>query len=118
MIRPAAIATLALAVVAAGCGGGGGSQPAAAPVAATVDIKLYAFSPGDVTVAVGQPVTWTERDDDLEGKGAHSVVADDKTFTSELVKKGATFSFTPSKSGVVKYHCGIHNYMTGTITVR
>lgn len=121
MVTPTAIAALALAVVAAGCGsggGGGGSRPATTPDAAAVAIELYAFMPGSVTVAVGRPVTWTERDDDLEGKGAHSVVADDKSFSSELVKKGETFSFTPAKSGVVKYHCGIHNYMTGTITVR
>ncbi|HWL37474.1 MAG TPA: hypothetical protein VNQ77_14915 [Frankiaceae bacterium] len=119
MVRPTAIATLALAVVAAGCGnGGGGARPAATPGPAQVGIELYAFMPGDVTVAVGQPVTWTERDDDLEGKGAHSVVAEDKSFASELVRKGEMFTFTPAKSGVVTYYCGIHNYMTGTITVR
>jgi plastocyanin len=115
----AAITALALAVVAAGCGGGGGGgRPATTPDAASVAIELYAFTPGSVTVAAGQPVTWTERDDDLEGNGAHSVVADDKSFASELVRKGMTFSFTPSKAGTIRYHCGVHNYMTGTITVR
>lgn len=121
MTRPTAIATLALAVVAAGCGGGdggGGGRPAAAPGPAAVAIELYAFMPAAVTVDVGQAVVWTEKDDDLEGNGAHSVVADDKSFSSELVTKGETFTFTPTKSGTITYHCGIHNYMTGTITVR
>ena len=115
--RSPAVAALALcATVAAGCGGGGG-RPAAAPAPASVAIELYAFKPGEVSVAVGQPVTFVERDEDLEGAGAHSVVADDGSFDSGLVKQGAAFTFTPARRGRVTYHCGIHNYMTGAITV-
>lgn len=109
-----AAALALIAAFTAGCGGGG--MPAAAP--APIAIELYAFSPAAVTVDAGQAVTWTEKDDDLEGNGAHSVVADDKSFDSGLVKKGASFTFTPTASGAIRYHCGIHNYMTGTITVR
>jgi plastocyanin len=115
--RPWLIATLPLVVAAAGCGGGG-TRPAATPAPAGVDIRLYAFTPSSVTVGVGQAVTWTQRDTDLEGQGAHSVVADDKAFDSGLVKDGTTFTFTPARSGTIAYHCGVHNYMTGTITVR
>lgn len=118
---PLRVPALALAgtLAAVGCGGGGdGGRSAATPAPATVDIKLYAFAPGDVTVAVGQPVTWVERDEDLEGKGAHSVVADDATFDSGLIRQDAAFTFTPVKAGVVSYYCGVHNYMKGTVTVR
>jgi plastocyanin len=100
-----------------GCGGGDG-RPAAAPAPVTVEIRLYAFSPKDVTVDAGQPVTWVERDEDLEGNGAHSVIATDKSFDSGLVKQGAAFTFTPTKAGTISYYCGVHNYMTGTVTVR
>lgn len=114
-----AVATVTLVATVAACGGGGGgARPAAAPAPAAVAIELYAFTPAALTVDAGQPVTWTEKDDDLEGEGAHSIVADDKSFDSGLVKKGASFTFKPSKSGTIAYHCGIHNYMTGTITVR
>jgi len=116
---PVSALALAGTLAAAACGGGGAdNRPSAAPAAVTVDIRLYAFSPANVTVDAGQPVTWVERDEDLEGKGAHSVVATDKSFDSGLIKQGAAFTFTPTKAGTIEYICGIHNYMKGTVTVR
>lgn len=115
MPRPRRAAALALsaAVALAGCGGGGG-RPAAAP--ATVEISLYAFAPASVTVARGQAVTWVERDEDVAGKGAHSIVLDDGSYDSGLVARGESVTFTPAASAT--YHCGVHNYMRGAITVR
>ena len=104
---------LSAAVACAGCGGGGG-RPAAAP--ASVSIALYAFSPGSVSIARGESVTWVEKDADIAGKGAHSVVFDDGSYDSGLIRSGDSVTFTPAKSGT--YHCGVHNYMTGAITVR
>jgi plastocyanin len=86
----------------------------AAPAAAEVGIPDYAFAP--VTVAAGARVTWVERDPDIDGNGAHSVVADDGSFSSPVLRQGETFSFDVTRT--VAYHCGIHNYMTGTISVR
>lgn len=112
--RPRGVAALALAAALASAGCGGGGRPAAAP--ATVDIRLYAFTPGNVTIDAGQTVTWVERDDDIAGRGAHSIVLDDGSYDSGLVRNGASVTFAPKATAT--YHCGVHNYMTGTITVR
>jgi plastocyanin len=77
-----------------------------------VSIKDFMFDPGGVTVAKGTTVTWTNGDD-----FAHSVVADDDSFMSEDLDQGATFSQTFDKAGEFSYICGIHNSMTGTVTV-
>jgi plastocyanin len=79
-----------------------------------VAIADYAFSP--VSVTSGSRVTWVERDPDVEGNGAHSVVADDGSFASPVLRNGETFAVTVTRT--VAYHCGIHNYMTGTVSVR
>ena len=113
--RRAVALALAAALASAGCGGGGGRPAAATP--ATVDIRLYAFMPGNLTIDAGQSVTWVERDDDIvAGQGAHSIVFDDGSYDSGLIRNGASATFAPKATAT--YHCGVHNYMTGTITVR
>ena len=102
-------AALALLVLPA-CGAGAASEPPA-----RVEIVNYAFAPREVTVSKGSTVTWTERDEDLAGKGAHNVEGDG--FRSALLAKGAEFTFTFERPGRFVYRCGIHNYMTGTVTV-
>ena len=87
----------------------GGSAPAGAQV---VTIVNFAFAPMDLRVKAGTTVTWTNND-----SAAHTVAATDKSFTSGNLAKGATFQFMFAKAGTYKYICGIHNYMTATITV-
>ncbi len=48
---------------------------------------------------------------------AHTIVADDGSFSSGSLAKGATYSQTFSTKGTYKYHCGIHPTMTATIIV-
>ena len=119
----------ALALVAAGCGssnnGGGNTSTAAAQGTSTapasssgggeVEIKLQniAFDPKDVSVKVGQKVKWNNED-----SVDHNVVANSgATFKSNSFGKGASFEFTPTKAGTIKYVCTIHPGMTGTLTV-
>ena len=110
-------AALALAACSAGADGPAAAPPAP-PATAMVDIAGYAFSPKTITVPAGTVVTWTERDDDIEGTGAHNVVADDGSFSSDPnMAKGAAYSTKPPRPGTYAYHCGIHNYMTGTVVV-
>lgn len=104
-------ATLALLLLPA-CSAGVAARPAE-PKA--VEIVSYAFTPKALTVRAGTTVTWTERDEDVAGKGAHTVAGDG--FTSALLAKGATYSHTFEMPGTYEYICGIHNYMTGTVTV-
>jgi hypothetical protein len=71
------------------------------------------FMPMTLTVAVGTTVTW-KFDDSTD----HTVAADDKSFTSPPLGKGKTYTHTFNSAGTVKYHCSIHPFMTGTITVQ
>jgi plastocyanin len=115
-----------VALAAAGCGGGddnGGSSsgsssstPAASSSGGGVAIKMQniQFDPKDVTVKVGQKVTWTN-DDTV----SHNVTAQSGAdFKSKDFGKDGTFSFTPDKAGTIKYVCTIHPGMTATLTVQ
>lgn len=72
----------------------------------------YRFQPKDLEVAVGTQVTWTNDSD-----AAHTVTADDDSFTSVELGEGETYSRTFDTAGTFAYHCEIHTYMTGTVTV-
>jgi plastocyanin len=80
---------------------------------ATVEIKNFAFSPANLTVAKGTKVTWK-----FEDSAAHTVKADDGSFTSPALSGGKTYSYTFTKTGTFKYICSIHQYMTATVTVK
>ena len=126
-ILPALCAVVALA--AAGCGSSNSSSsststPAASSSTSTaaassgggVAIKMQniAFAPKAVTVKVGQKVTWTN-DDSVD----HNVTSQSgESIKSDNFGKGATFSFTPTKAGTIKYVCTIHPGMDGTLTVQ
>jgi plastocyanin len=115
-----------VALVAAGCGGGssGSSGTSSAPAstsaaaggggAVTIKMQNIAFDPKSTTVKVGQKVTWVN-DDTVD----HNVTANSGAdFKSKDFGKGATFSFTPTKAGTIKYVCTIHPGMTATLTVQ
>ena len=116
----------AVALLAAGCGSSNDnssssssatSTPAASSSGGDVAIKManIAFDPKDVTVKVGQKITWTN-DDSTD----HNVTADSGAdFKSKDFGKGATFEFTPDKAGKITYECTLHPNMKGaTITVQ
>ena len=118
-----------VALAAAGCGSSNSSSsststPAASSSTSTaaassgggVAIKMQniAFAPKAVTVKVGQKVTWTN-DDSVD----HNVTSQSgESIKSDNFGKGATFSFTPTKAGTIKYVCTIHPGMDGTLTVQ
>ena len=77
-----------------------------------VTIADFAFDPGDLTVSVGDTVTWTN-DDDTE----HTVTSDDDAFDSGDIAGGDTFEQTFDEAGEFAYHCSIHSQMSGTLTV-
>jgi plastocyanin len=105
----AAAATAAAAAATTAAAGGG--APAAAGDGA-VSIKGFAFNPGDVTVAKGTTVTWTNND-----SATHRIKSGDGSFDSEDLKNGATFQHTFDTAGTFDYICGIHPSMKGKITV-
>ena len=70
------------------------------------------FSPEELTINVGDTVTWTNDDD-----SPHTVTADDGQFDSGNMGEGATWSFTFTEAGTYDYKCNYHSSMTATITV-
>ena len=79
----------------------------------TVTISNFAFGPAEVTISVGDTVTFVNGDDTI-----HSVVADDGSFHSDGLDTDDKFTQAFAKAGTVAYHCGLHPFMKGTIIVK
>lgn len=81
---------------------------------ASASIQAYKFMPGDLTVKVGDTITWTNND-----TAPHTVttLAGPVPIGSPTLKKGDTFSFTFTKPGVYQYGCSIHPDMKAKVTV-
>jgi plastocyanin len=109
LTAPRRRATIALAVLAvAGAAVVSASRSDAA--SAAVDMRDFAFQPAELTVALGDTVTWTNRDAE-----AHAVQGG--PMSSPDVPPGGTFSHTFNQVGDVSYVCRIHTYMTGVVHV-
>lgn len=87
--------------------------PTPATAASNVSISGFAFSPSTITVARGTTVTWTNMD-----SAPHTVTSNSGVFNSGTLSRGATYSYTFNQSGTFAYYCGIHTYMTASVTVQ
>jgi plastocyanin len=113
-----------IGVMSLGTGAGASHQPPGisavnAPVQARATIKVssFQFTPKILTIARGTTVEWIN-----EG-GRHSVVADDGSFKSDVLKQGDKFEHTFDKAGTFPYHCEFHGDkggkdMAGKIVVK
>jgi plastocyanin len=83
--------------------------------AASVEVKIdnFSFGPAAITIAAGTTVTWTNHDDI-----PHTVVSNDKLFTSKVLDTADKFSYTFSKPGRYLYLCSVHSKMTGKVIVQ
>jgi plastocyanin len=79
---------------------------------ADVEIAQFKFVPDAYEVAVGQPVTWINRD-----KTLHNVTFEGDHPSSEDFNQGGTFETTFDTAGDYPYICSIHPFMTATVTV-
>jgi plastocyanin len=136
------LACMALGLVAAGCGdddddgggggngatteqpaesgggggdddGGGGDSDDGGGGGAEVSLDGIAFNPSDVSVGVGDTVTWTNNE-----SVEHDVTAD--SFSSGDpggMMSGDTFEHTFEEAGSFDYVCTVHPGMEGTVTV-
>jgi plastocyanin len=77
-----------------------------------VTARDVAFNPAELTVKVGDIVTFTNAD-----SFAHTFTADNGEFDSGRVDGGGSFEYTADAAGAIEFHCNIHTNMTGTITV-
>src|SRR3954454_18545016 len=106
MKRLLPLLALTASIAAAGCGSSSSpssnstpaEQPTAAGAGVNIDMKNIALAPKDVTVKVGQKVTWTNQD-----AVDHNVVANDGTFKSSDFGQKGTYSYTPTKAGKIEY---------------
>lgn len=110
-------AVVALTVGACGTGGGAkdtGAKGSVANAQPAVRITNFQFTPPMLTVKPGTAVTWTNDDTAVHSIKDTSPLA---TPVSHDLAKGATFSITYDRPGSYSYICGIHQYMTGSVTV-
>ena len=77
----------------------------------TVTIDNFTFAPPELTVKVGDTVTWTNHDDI-----PHTIVSAGK-FRSKTLDTDDSFSLTFNSAGDYKYFCSLHPHMTGMIKV-
>ena len=118
------VALLIIALPLTGCAGSGstaGTTAKETTVATTaggagakneISIQGNAFNPDNLSIKVGDTVTWINND-----SYAHTVKAAKGEFDSGNIASGGKFSFTFSKEGTYEYICAIHTSMTGKIVV-
>lgn len=87
--------------------------PTSPPATVVVHMRHFHFYPAELTVTVGETVTF-ENDDDY----GHTVTADDKSFDSGDVPGHASWTRIFKHSGTYAYSCFYHlPGMKGVVTV-
>lgn len=91
-------------------------EPAPKAVAAangSVTISDFTFSPGTITINVGDTVTWVNN-----GPTPHSATSSSGAFDTGIFSKGQSRSHTFSEAGTFAYICTPHPFMKGTVVVQ
>lgn len=90
------------------------SRPVARPASVAGDpavtIRDFSFGPSAVTIHVGDTITWTN-----DGPTAHTATG--AGFDTGILRAGQSSSHTFTSAGMFSYHCTLHPFMKGTITV-
>src|SRR5215472_3553339 len=87
-------------------------SPRAFAVDANINIVNFAFSPNTANIGVNDTVTWT-----WVGS-PHTTTSDTGLWDSGVFGAGHTFSRTFTSAGTFPFHCTVHPFMTGSITVQ
>jgi plastocyanin len=77
-----------------------------------VRIRDFRFQPNQLTVRVGDAITWIN-DDSFQ----HTASADDGTWGTGELRRGQMQSWVPETPGRYAYHCFAHPTMRATLTV-
>lgn len=95
------------------------SQPAAALSAGVRAVEgagdpntAWRFDPPRISVHAGDSITFTNA-----GKETHTVTADDGSFDLGTIDPGATKALRFDRAVTFAYHCSLHPWMKGTVTV-
>jgi plastocyanin len=80
-----------------------------------VTIRNFAFSPARVVVSRGTRIVWTNADSD-----PHTVTSDKPSgrLSSAALDTGGRYAAVVTRAGTITYHCTIHPYMHGVVTVQ
>ncbi len=120
-IHPEMQATIAVVGATGGAGGAGGSVPPAptpttiaAPVTANGDVRIadFSYAPSTIAITAGSSLTFVNT-----GAARHSATAQDGSFDTGLIARGATARTRFPTAGTFPYFCVIHPNMKGTILV-
>lgn len=76
-------------------------------------IENFFFGPNDISISVGDAVTWTND----QASVGHTTTSDDGIWDSSLLNAGDSFEHTFDVAGTFTYFCSIHPSMTASITV-
>lgn len=86
-----------------------------------VYIRNYSFDPQNITVGKGSTVVWINNDGTYSYAVYHQIESDSSNtlgdFQSDPLGLGGVFSYTFASPGIYGYHCRIHPYMEGTVSV-
>jgi len=77
-----------------------------------VKIDNFTFNPKQITVKVGDTVSWVNHDDI-----PHTVTSKTQAFRSKAMDTDDKFTFTFTTPGTYAYFCALHPMMTGSIVV-
>ena len=89
-----------------------GTMGQSTPNVWSVSIEDFYFEPTDAAIQPGDTIMWIN-----EGSHPHTVTSDDGQFDSGVLNPGDSFEVTFTGSGTLTYHCEIHPFMTGSVTV-
>jgi plastocyanin len=105
--------TFLAALALAGCADQGPPRPA--PAEHRIAIDNFTFNPPDLTVAVGDSVTWVNHDD-VPHTATSS--AQPRAFDSGALDTDGTFTHVFTAPGTYAYFCAVHKHMTGRVIVK
>jgi outer membrane protein assembly factor BamB len=106
----------------------GADEPEASPTAASTEsptpagavfeasMRSLQFIPGEIDIAAGTTVVWTN-DDVVAHTVTQRAKPEDQLFSSPLLAPGESFSFTFDTPGTYAYFCMPHPFMAGTVVV-
>ena len=77
-----------------------------------VTISGFQFRPTELSVAVGDTVTWVNED-----PLRHTTTADSAAWESSELDRGHRFVLVPTRPGRFPYHCAAHPTMRATLVV-
>ena len=105
------IAIATLSIVLAACGSSSKDSSSGTPTSDMITIQDLNFN--SITVKPGATVTVKNED-----TTTHTNTADNGEWDTGNIDAGSSATFTaPTKAGDYKFHCTIHSFMTGTLTV-